>query len=284
MASFFRMRRPFVQTSKVAWVALCGAVLLATACSKYARKEQALRKQAIAIGAPASVVDFPKVLEMPGRGPFMESDWFRLVWLDQRVRFWMRRAEDHGGIVFAGDSITQGWEQLGSEFPDLKVVNRGIAGDTSRGVLFRFREDVLSLNPQAVVLLVGINDLSGQAAPEIVAQNVKNILDMCWQEHPSLPVILCKVMPVGAEKPDVNGRVRALNLLLEAMSAAESRVTLCDTWKIFANANFAADKADFKDLLHPNDQGYAKLANALRQVLRDVLALHGNRGQDTWKQ
>jgi lysophospholipase L1-like esterase len=62
--------------------------------------------------------------------------------------------------VFLGDSITQGWNDLASAFPDMKVANRGInGGDTTRGVLIRLQDDVLSLDPAAIVLLIGTNDL-----------------------------------------------------------------------------------------------------------------------------
>ena len=45
-----------------------------------------------------------------------------------------------------------------------KVANRGISGDTTRGVLIRMEEDVLSLNPSGVVLLIGTNDLEEGSA------------------------------------------------------------------------------------------------------------------------
>ena len=48
-------------------------------------------------------------------------------------------------IVFLGDSITQGWGTLEADFPGKLVANRGISGDTSRGVRYRLREDVLDL-------------------------------------------------------------------------------------------------------------------------------------------
>lgn len=63
--------------------------------------------------------------------------------------------EQRDGAVFLSDSITQGWgNTLGGSFPGLKVANRGISGDTTRGMLLRLKEDVLALEPRAVVLLV----------------------------------------------------------------------------------------------------------------------------------
>ena len=88
-----------------------------------------------------------------------------------------REQKDQGAVVFLGDSITQGWDVgLQFAFPGVKIANRGISGDTSRGVLIRLQEDVLALNPAAVVLLVGTNDLEEGATPDTIAGNLKLIL------------------------------------------------------------------------------------------------------------
>ena len=85
--------------------------------------------------------------------------------------------QDEGAVVFLGDSITQGWgDDLGGAFPGMKVANRGISGDTTRGVLIRLKDDVLALKPAAVVLLIGTNDLAEKAEPETIAGNLKLIL------------------------------------------------------------------------------------------------------------
>ena len=87
------------------------------------------------------------------------------------ARQWSTQVQrDQGAVVFLGDSITQGWgDDLGGVFPGVKVANRGISGDTTRGVLIRLKEDVLDLNPRAVVMLIGTNDLEEKATPETIA-------------------------------------------------------------------------------------------------------------------
>src|SRR6516162_2990968 len=97
---------------------------------------------------------------LPGQGPIRRYDWFRKLWVD-RCSAWAQRVEqDQQSVVFLGDSITQGWgDQMGGSFAGVKVANRGISGDTSRGVLIRLDEDVLSLHPKGVVLLIGTNDI-----------------------------------------------------------------------------------------------------------------------------
>jgi lysophospholipase L1-like esterase len=80
-----------------------------------------------------------------------------------------------GCVIMLGDSITEGceWaEMLGRG----DVLNRGIGGDTSAGVLRRL-DDVLALKPAAVCLMIGINDLGNRTPVADVAGNCRSILD-----------------------------------------------------------------------------------------------------------
>ena len=64
---------------------------------------------------------------------------------------------DADRIVFYGDSITYFWN-LASSFPGANYVNRGIGGQTSADMVVRFRQDVIGLQPNSVVILAGVND------------------------------------------------------------------------------------------------------------------------------
>src|SRR5262245_38043458 len=85
---------------------------------------------------------------LPGAGPIRRHEWFQKLWLDRRTAWAARVQQDQGALVFLGDSITQGWSDQGSFFPGLKLANRGISGDTTRGVLIRLQEDVIALKPR----------------------------------------------------------------------------------------------------------------------------------------
>src|SRR5690242_5513801 len=100
---------------------------------------------------------------LPGAGPIRRYDWFKKLWAEKRSGWAKQVQRDQHALVFLGDSITQGWGDVGSSFPGIKTANRGISGDTTRGVLIRLQEDVIALNPRGVVLLIGTNDLEEQA-------------------------------------------------------------------------------------------------------------------------
>src|SRR6516162_5672242 len=63
-------------------------------------------------------------------------------------------------VVFLGDSITDYWK-LSDYFPGKPYINRGVDGQTTPEMLVRFRQDVIALHPQVLVVLAGTNDIAG---------------------------------------------------------------------------------------------------------------------------
>jgi lysophospholipase L1-like esterase len=249
-------------------VALVVAVLCFTGCTT-SRPQVTI---APAATFPASHFDVPASNDgLPGAGPISRFEWFRNTWRGRRTLFASQVQADQRALVFLGDSITHGWgDNLGGNFPGVKVANRGIGGDTTRGVLIRLKEDVLSLHPSGVVILVGTNDLEQGAAPETIAANLRLILAALHQQDPALSVVLCTVFPSSAKTKRPAQGIRRINELLTLVAQEQAHVTLLDTWSLFANPQGDAKPEEFPDLLHPNAAGYAKWAAALRAVLANL--------------
>lgn len=208
---------------------------------------------------------------LPGAGPIRRYDWFKNLWAQRRAAWAGQVERDQGAVVFLGDSITQGWgDSMKNSFPGLKVANRGISGDTTRGVLIRLDEDVLALKPAAVVLLIGTNDLEEQADPETIAGNLKLILAKLKAHNPKMPIVLNKVMPSSDTKKRPADKIKRINELYAAAVKGDAQVTLLETWVLFADEQGDAKPAEFPDLLHPNDAGYVKWAAAIRPVLETL--------------
>lgn len=203
---------------------------------------------------------------LPGKGPAQDWAGFPKVWAQRHAEWMKTEAQDQGAVVFLGDSITQGWNSLAQDFPDLKVANRGIGGDTTRGVLYRLQADVLDLKPAAVVLLIGTNDIGLGAKPEDVADNIKLLLAAMKKSNPNMPVIVCKVMPSSAKKNRPADKIERLNTLVDDIVSSDPQFIRCDTWSIYADANGDSPQDEFPDLLHPNAIGYAKWTAALKPI------------------
>lgn len=203
-----------------------------------------------------------------GAGPIRRYDWFRNLWNEKRKGWATKIQADQKAVVFLGDSITQGWgDDLGNSFPGLKVANRGISGDTTRGMLFRLQNDVLALNPTGIVMLMGTNDLEEGADAKTIASNIDLILASIEKHNPKVPVTLCRVFPASATKKRPADQIKEINTAIAEAAKKYPQVTMVDTWTLFANESGDAKEVEFPDLLHPNQQGYSKWAAAIRPVL-----------------
>jgi lysophospholipase L1-like esterase len=205
---------------------------------------------------------------LPGAGPIRRYDWFKSLWSERRSAWSKRVEQDQKAVVFLGDSITQGWgDDLHGAFPGLKVANRGISGDTTRGMLIRLEKDVLSLKPSCVVMLMGTNDLEEQAEPQVIADNVKLIVDQLKKHNAEMPIVLCLVFPSSETKKRPADKIKQINELTAKSVKGDPQITVLDTWSLFANEQGDAKVEEMPDLLHPNKLGYQKWAGALRPVL-----------------
>jgi hypothetical protein len=114
---------------------------------------------------------------LPGEGALRRYDGYVKRWNTIRPQWAADVAKDQGAVVFFGDSITQGWgTDFKKAFEGMKLANRGIGGDTTRGMLLRLKEDVLSLRPKAVVLLMGTNDIEVEVPVEAIGRNFQKIV------------------------------------------------------------------------------------------------------------
>jgi lysophospholipase L1-like esterase len=223
------------------------------------------------VASKASSVDS---LELPtdvekqiGVGPLRQADWFQGLWKSRRTDFAKAKDADQGALVLYGDSITQGWPDLKAAFPGVKVANRGISGDTTRGMLIRLQGDVIALNPKGVVLLMGTNDIEENASPETIAQNVTSVVAELKKHNPDMPIVLCLILPSSETKSRPTATIQATNKLLLRAVRGDKQITVLDTFSLYKNEVGDATPELFPDLLHLNPQGYAVWAAALRPVL-----------------
>lgn len=184
-------------------------------------------------------------------------------------------------VVFFGDSITDGWD-LAQSFPGKNYLNRGIGGQTTAQMLVRFRQDVLNLRPQAVVLLAGTNDIAGNTGPVSnldIEENIMTLTELATLH--GIQVVISSVLPVHDANPDSQDlyaqrpheRIVALNRWLKGWCAAEGLV-----WLDYASAmtdasgKLIATYAD--DGLHPNAEGYRIMAPLAESAICTALNRH----------
>jgi lysophospholipase L1-like esterase len=180
-------------------------------------------------------------------------------------------------VVFLGDSITDGWGRIhGKFFPDQPWVNRGISGQTTPQMVLRFQQDVLALNPKAVVILAGINDIAGNTGPESLAtieDNFRSMVSLAKAAHVS--VVLSSVLP-AARFPwhpgiDPRAEVVKLNSWIQQF-AAEQKLVYLDYYPAMVAADGGMKPELGVDGVHPNDAGYAIMEPLARAAVAKALA------------
>jgi len=154
-------------------------------------------------------------------------------------------------IVMVGDSITDGaeWHEM---FSQLNIVNRGISGDTTVGVLNRL-EGIIQTQPKKAFIMIGVNDFSRKRSPELVFDNYKKIIQALQKEN--IEVFVQSTLQAGISKKYHNPRVTKLNELLKAY-CIEQDLTFIDLNKILAPTGILEAKYSL-DELHLTASGYA---------------------------
>ncbi|MEL6384877.1 MAG: GDSL-type esterase/lipase family protein [Cyanobacteria bacterium J06626_18] len=180
-------------------------------------------------------------------------------------------------LVFLGDSRVAGWPFPASD--RYEFINRGIGGQTSVQVSQRFDQHVRSLQPDAVLIQVCINDLKAMGlfpnrADAIVANCKANIQKMIEaSKEVEAIVILTTIFPVGSVPLErqpfwseaIGEAVEEVNDDLLAL--ADDQVIVLDTVAILADSEGQLLPEYSKDELHLNAQGYAALNDELTRLL-----------------
>lgn len=164
-------------------------------------------------------------------------------------------------IIFMGNSITEGWLKKRPEFfSNTTYINRGIGGQTTPQMLLRFRQDVINLEPIAVVILAGINDIAENTGPSTIEMIFNNIVSMSeLSKANNIKVILCSVLPAldfpwrrGLEPAE---KVVKLNDLLKAY-ANQHDLIYVDFFTPMADQSNGLKSDLGDDGIHPNIKGY----------------------------
>jgi lysophospholipase L1-like esterase len=177
-------------------------------------------------------------------------------------------------VVFVGDSLVGNWTALakGTAFPALKVANRGIGGDTSRGILFRFQEDVLDLHPRALVICAGANVLSAHAPPSDTIANLTAMFNAARKQDPAIAIVVCTIPPQEITGwADVPGGRLDLRQRIQAFATGKTAFAILDLYPVLGDANGMLIAELFnKDRVHPNADGYAKWTLAVAPLLEGL--------------
>lgn len=168
-------------------------------------------------------------------------------------------------VVFFGDSITRGgaWAEA---FPDVRIVNLGISGDTIRGMTSRVNM-IESVNPEKVFILGGINSLTDSNSDEILKQ-YKQMIEAIREAVPNAELYIQSILPISKAKEKEcadNDVIEAFNVGLEKI-ADEFGATYIDIYSLYVlNGSMNIDYT--KDGIHLKPEAYDGWYEAIKEYM-----------------
>jgi lysophospholipase L1-like esterase len=144
--------------------------------------------------------------------------------------------------------------------PEWDVLNRGVNGERSDEIASRFERDVLEVEPHAVVIIAGVNDVyQGREA----AQVIERLGAMYGRARAAgIRVVAGTIVPFNTATPEQNARMLLINDWVRGAGHP-----FADTRAAVAAPGNPDMLADSPDNLHPSLDGYRRMAEAIRPVL-----------------
>lgn len=187
------------------------------------------------------------------------------------------------GVVFLGDSITEGWEGAGKQvwakaYAPRHAVNFGIGGDRTQHVLWRIQNGNLEgldkpgkgQAPKLAIIMIGTNNIGGNTAPQI-AEGIGAVVRATREKLPETKVLLLGVFP-RAQKADDRARpiIKAINEQVSKLGDGKT-VFFEDIGAKFLSDDGSLSPEIMPDFLHLSPRGYQIWADAIEARVAELL-------------
>ena len=209
-------------------------------------------------------------------GDMINEDWANLNYYKEENLKLVREGTKES-IIFMGDSITEEWGRIMPEFfSNKQYINRGIGGQTTPQMLIRFRQDVIDLNPEAVVILAGTNDIAGNTGPSSVKMIIDNLMSMAEiASKQNIQVFMSSILPVfrypwNKSIIEPFKKIAEINNFMKDFSNREKLVYV-DYHYHMVDSRPGLKLELTTDEVHLNQAGYIVMSEIINRVIRDRL-------------
>lgn len=202
-------------------------------------------------------------------------DSYTYQWNDRHEEILKYNETEKPEIVMLGNSITHFWggepfekRRVADEvwqklFKGKRVVNLGFGWDRLENVMWRIQHGELDgYSAQKIFMMLGTNNLSVNTNEEIVS-GIKEIVSWIKIKQPDAKLYVVKILP----RRNMEERLGVLNGLLEEAVATDRKVQVIDLTDVLIGKDGKIDEKLFSDGLHPNCEGYKRIAKVLRKYV-----------------
>jgi len=191
-------------------------------------------------------------------------------------------------IVCIGDSLTYGygvfntqsWVQLAKNKLNIPIINKGINGDTTAGMLSRSYIDVIKNDPTHVIIMGGTNDFIANRSLKMIQENITelikesmnyNIIPIIGIEMPIDKALAERKWSDSSDYDSINSSIEDYRKWILKF-CTKNNIAYIDFHNCFKeNLKTKSPKELYIDGLHPTALGHQLMA----ECAYDVLSLLG---------
>jgi len=182
-------------------------------------------------------------------------------------------------IVCLGDSLTAGYgattpsvDDKSKSYPaylqkttNISVINSGVSGNTTTQGLARVDSDVLSYNPNIVIILLGANDVFSGIPISMSQNNLQNIINKIDNGNRKIYLAKPYTDVIATALSISSDTITQYNNMFFTLATSSSNITLInDIWDGIWGIHMS-------DIIHPNAKGYEIMADNIYNVIKPYL-------------
>ena len=210
----------------------------------------------------------------------------------KRINEFKENPIGYNKVVFLGNSITNGLRRHFSKFKRSDVVNRGIDGDISLGILQRL-DELIYYKPKAVFILIGLNDFFNdltkmpEVTPKFVTKNIIEAANKIQRESPKTKIYLQTILPINTQQyqnklkkdtgnsyywlePDFEININEQILKTNEFLRNNEIFQVIDLHPLFVDKNNIMREKYSTDGVHLNELGYQKWIDIINPFLSNI--------------
>ena len=170
-------------------------------------------------------------------------------------------------IIFYGSSTIRLWKSLNQDFKDVDVINLGFGGAYIDSLSKNFNLLINFLNPKAIVIYLGGNDLNLSLSPEEVIFKIKKFVEKINKKYPNTNIGYITIKP-SVERKNKLSDIKKINKGVKLIANDFHNLVYIDVYNKLLDKGKVTSKFLLQDGLHLNKEGYKVLTRAVKEKIK----------------
>ncbi|MFT5641822.1 MAG: lysophospholipase L1-like esterase [Cyclobacteriaceae bacterium] len=173
-------------------------------------------------------------------------------------------------IVFVGSSSFRFWTTIQKDLDNELIINNGFGGSHFSDLIYFLDPLILDLNPRALYIYEGDNDLADGKNPEQIVYQASQMIKLIKGQIPDLKIFLVSAKPSISRWKKKPSYLR-FNMYLKEYCVETDDVAFIDVWRAMLGENGQPNPTLFiEDDLHMNDKGYKIWTEKIKPTLNGL--------------